>query len=564
MGRKAVRKQHFVRMFWALCLFLVAIFLWIFLEAPKQNVGFREDQEMRMDNSWEVSYGNHTELKTLPAQINNSKAEKITMTTDLRYNKVLNYSLLFYTKQTRVMVYLDQKLIYDTGDQVYKPYRFAYGSFWNCVRLPQNAAGKKLAIELTPEFSVKEVTDDLPAVYIGTKAAFMYKIIDAHWPMLFLCLVVIIFSIGYIFMGVFYVYRDVSESMIALGLFAVFVSYWQLSECHVLQLVFSNEIVMDYLKFTVFAMIPFIWMYFCVSCKPIQKFFYMRIIFYVGFLVEILFQILPILKISYPLHLEWMIQGYTMLIIIGTIAVFVSVIRKKQFHEYKETYVGIAIIIICSIMELIRFITVRKYAGGNIIMIGMVLFIFHMGGSLVKKGIQMRGEDIEHQALVFMAYTDSLTGMENRSAFEEKMCELRERATHGKETSELRIMIADVNCLKYINDHFGHAEGDEAIRFVSSQIKKHFGKIGKCFRIGGDEYCVILENCEELLFQRKLESFLADIEQCNRTYPLKVATGYCKQEELSIDDTFIMADKKMYECKLRIKREEGKYVPEDR
>ncbi len=93
-----------------------------------------------------------------------------------------------------------------------------------------------------------------------------------------------------------------------------------------------------------------------------------------------------------------------------------------------------------------------------------------------------------------MAYEDTLTGLANRRAFEERL----ERATQRLETgsTELAIMLCDVDRLKAINDTKGHAAGDEALRRVGHALVRSAATYPGSFvgRIGGDEFGVLLES----------------------------------------------------------------------
>ena len=79
---------------------------------------------------------------------------------------------------------------------------------------------------------------------------------------------------------------------------------------------------------------------------------------------------------------------------------------------------------------------------------------------------------------------EQLTGLLNRSTFE-VMTE-RIKYTTG-------VVIIDVNKLKWVNDTLGHKYGDALIRITAEIIKQVYGKYAYCFRIGGDEFCIIMK-----------------------------------------------------------------------
>lgn len=82
---------------------------------------------------------------------------------------------------------------------------------------------------------------------------------------------------------------------------------------------------------------------------------------------------------------------------------------------------------------------------------------------------------------------DSLTGLLNRTAYVNYL----EKVERGR--IKTAIIMLDVNRFKEINDTLGHKEGDECLKFVAKIIRKAYEKYAYCFRIGGDEFCMIFK-----------------------------------------------------------------------
>lgn len=88
-----------------------------------------------------------------------------------------------------------------------------------------------------------------------------------------------------------------------------------------------------------------------------------------------------------------------------------------------------------------------------------------------------------------VSYTDSLTKMKNRRAYNERVIHYKEH-----ETLPWAMAVLDVNGLKQVNDNIGHQAGDELIIAAARNIRKIYGDIGECFRIGGDEFVVFFDS----------------------------------------------------------------------
>ena len=156
-----------------------------------------------------------------------------------------------------------------------------------------------------------------------------------------------------------------------------------------------------------------------------------------------------------------------------------------------------------------------------------------------------------------MAVTDTMTGVYNRSAFEE----------WEQETSDYEgysIVTFDLNNLKWCNDNLGHAAGDAYIQASARIIKEIFGRHGKCYRIGGDEFCTVI-NQKQKSFDigrhvkqlRELEKYTEE-ELGIKDLNVQIACGYAEYDiktDKNFEDTRSRADKRMYESKRRLKRE---------
>lgn len=158
-----------------------------------------------------------------------------------------------------------------------------------------------------------------------------------------------------------------------------------------------------------------------------------------------------------------------------------------------------------------------------------------------------------------IAYIDALTGLENRSAF------TRELASFENIKSAACI-VADVNNLKLCNDRYGHIEGDRMISDAADCVKQAFGNLGKCYRIGGDEFCVLIPEgeTEQILAALGYMEKLVQSKNSDRVMQMSIACGYAVREELdeSMEHLFNRGDEMMYDVKYRMKKEFPVYCEE--
>ncbi len=96
-----------------------------------------------------------------------------------------------------------------------------------------------------------------------------------------------------------------------------------------------------------------------------------------------------------------------------------------------------------------------------------------------------------------LARVDDVTGLYNRRYFYEnleRICSLYDRR---EDETSFSLIAIDVDNLKYINDQYGQPRGDDVLRHVASAMLNAIRKSDICFRTGGDEFMVLLPDCDK-------------------------------------------------------------------
>ena len=152
------------------------------------------------------------------------------------------------------------------------------------------------------------------------------------------------------------------------------------------------------------------------------------------------------------------------------------------------------------------------------------------------------------------AYRDEMTGVKNKAAFTEYMESLQEQIRQDR-IREFSIVICDVNGLKSINDSFGHIEGDAYIRNACALIC-HTWDHSPVFRIGGDEFAVVLQDSDYQNRQALEQRIKEQVRMNRKAGKVVVAVGmadYADGSGISADDVFELADSRMYADKAALK-----------
>ena len=165
----------------------------------------------------------------------------------------------------------------------------------------------------------------------------------------------------------------------------------------------------------------------------------------------------------------------------------------------------------------------------------------------------------EHKNLQHrLAHRDSLTGLRNTTSYKGWVVEFDKKINEGGVS--FGVAVFDINYLKEINDTHGHIFGNELIVTVASIISDTF-KRSPVFRIGGDEFCVILQNRDLADMKKLFENFDSEcaktyIDKDNVKFPISIAKGFAEfdtDNDTHFSDVFERADSEMYKNKRSMK-----------
>ena len=88
------------------------------------------------------------------------------------------------------------------------------------------------------------------------------------------------------------------------------------------------------------------------------------------------------------------------------------------------------------------------------------------------------------------ALADALTGLGNRRAL---LADLERRLSTARDDAPFTLVLCDLDGFKQYNDVFGHPSGDALLRRLGAKLESHLGATGRAYRIGGDEFCALID-----------------------------------------------------------------------
>lgn len=189
----------------------------------------------------------------------------------------------------------------------------------------------------------------------------------------------------------------------------------------------------------------------------------------------------------------------------------------------------------------------------NVILLNIALCLFVM----VILILTLRIISMRTAALTNASLQDEDTQLLNRRAFEEEKARM---AALPLEENYVYVTV-DINGLKTANDTLGHAAGDELIRGTADCMRKCFGRFGKIFRIGGDEFAAMLHISETQLdaLREELDRTVNEWEG-ERIKKLSISCGYASSREfpsVNFAELSRISDERMYASKAEYYRRSG-------
>lgn len=170
--------------------------------------------------------------------------------------------------------------------------------------------------------------------------------------------------------------------------------------------------------------------------------------------------------------------------------------------------------------------------------------------------IALKELELANHALAKKSKTDKLTGLHNRSSYDDTIKAEFRRST--RTLAPFSIVMVDIDHFKMVNDTFGHLAGDQCLVWLSSLIKKTIKRESDvAFRYGGEEFCVILPITDAkgaFTLAEKLRSIIeaSHFEFENKQIDITVSCGvftFTQQPGVGPEKIFLYADKALYQAK---------------
>ncbi len=221
--------------------------------------------------------------------------------------------------------------------------------------------------------------------------------------------------------------------------------------------------------------------------------------------------------------------------------------NKRAMRDLKS----LLVLFIFAVLEITSFFANKQTVSATYLRAGISIYILSMMLYQFNDYSERRRIRTEREHFKKMAYTDAMTGTNNRARYMEDIEKI-------SEPEGIVVVQADTDRLKYINDFFGHVCGDKSIMDICEVLNRNFGHMGKVYRTGGDEFAVIMKNADIDEVNATIEKTRNEIDQIakEREYDFSVSIG-AAEYDVSLDkdvySTAVRAEHNMYEDKKRLR-----------
>ncbi len=534
----------------------------IFTKTPA--VGQTDPVRIPADQEWYYADGTPADLSDIQYTSNHASVSR-----KINAEQLQSANLCFIASNINLSILLDDRVIYNYDPEHHPLYGTANGNGIFIVDIPYFTGEATLTIQLEDTCN-GTMWAGISDLYFQGGADYLLSSVRTNFVTITLSHFMLCIGFLLIFSSLF-LYRNSEQQLelLSLGNLAETLSLWIVSGIYLTGLLAENPgqiRMINYLALITLT-IPWITLIACLTDQIESR---------------IVFTVIGLSYFNLILHFVGLISNrldyhdllpLTHLIFLITVfaSIYLFIHKKKGYRSGQKNmfFVHLAYFILMAsgIADFVFYYIIdtpganRLASFSRFSRFGYLFFVIILASNEIHEFILMAHKNREMNIMRHLAHEDPLTGVENRLSFNEY-----ENKLQKKETEKCIYIEFDINNLKKTNDYYGHPMGDALIKAGANAIKESFGQYGRVFRTGGDEFAAIIllddkktqptdlyRNCED-----QLAKCIAAYNAAHKpAIPLSIAYGMAECD-FSKDDLLskeILADKKMYEHKKKLKQE---------
>ena len=505
-----------------------------------------------LSNGWqyqnEETGDTREDVESLPTTIQlNDEEEELTLYYLLPEDLPRNPCIEFISRQTSVEVFLDGQPIYSYGVDTTPTFGKLLGNVRNEVLLPSDAENKELSIRLTSPYASDEYR--ISTITLGSRAELLHRFIQRNKGLLIFCAFSGFICLLILFVVIFFRIKKApinGRSLISFMMFVFLACIWIMTDSNILQLLVTDFSLVYFISHVTFMLLPVPLMLFMAQSSSYGSRSYniLSIMYLAGFFLRMGLFLTGIVPLEKSLYLTHIMMGIG---VVYCCAMLVQEWRTRRDKARLTFLVGFAALSICLLVSLWVFFYRGEQNYSILFIVMLTLMMVTMLYKFISRMQAMVKEGIKAQVYHEMAYIDIMTRFFNRSAFDEHMQAIQA----NPDCDRLTLAVLDINRLKYANDTYGHKAGDDLIRCAADCIRDKFEKIGECYRIGGDEFVVVLKDFSDESLEKIFDELRLSVAEAGYENPegLSISAGYASGATEGEDFAYRLfekADQRMY------------------
>lgn len=447
---------------------------------------------------------------------------------------------------------------YSYGGELLRDGHFV-GSGYHYIPIFPPDAGKTLTVTVIPAennaFSsisgIAMIPSEMTAVVFAKNNMFS----------IFVSIFLVILGVALLVLSVAAFYAHIRKSrLFYIGCFSILMGFWSMGSDKILGLFYSRyEVVTAIEYFSLYmALVPFLALVINMRSEAVK---WKRTVLYACVFVLLIFDAVSLaLHISDIAHFPALLSVFHILAAVCVLALIIAAIQPLRLMQRADRLLnmGILCLVASGAVDIVRFnlhkymLSTNRNLDASVLPFGVLVFIVLLIMSYLVFLFDEIIAQTEKRMLENLAYEDPLTGLYNRTRCEEMFAELKES---GEGYALINI---DLNGLKRTNDTLGHSKGDELIATFGGILKEAFENVGASFRMGGDEFMVIVPEVHIPDIDGAIETMETRSKEVSRLREFDVAAAWGMEKAgrgsgLEPEDIYKLADEKMYAMKTEMK-----------
>lgn len=509
---------------------------------------------VKINTSWQyLKNDNSKESINLPVVIRETeKKDKIIIEKDISTIGYNDPTLLLRSELQSIDIYINGKC----SSKIRKSNKQLFGkekeSGWIFVSLPHNENNINIKLEFSSEYL--DYNGRINSIILGDKSNEIIYIVSSKVHKILAAIV--LFSIGIILISIYFGSKKHDamnyKKVLYLSLLNFCTSCWILLSSDILELFITDVIPRGELKLLSLFFIPVIFLLLFKENYNNRYIKVLNVILSLLLIYIVTSTLLHVFNVMHYIENIFIFHGLCILTLIICMVIWIKDYEKNKRHCFEP--LSIILLSVVGFLDIFIYYKLGFREEGYFFESAVIIYTIIYSYNYGKKIKEYYYVDVSNEENINFKYIDSLTGLFNRMAFDERMYEINRSL---KKYEGYVIFVFNLNNLKKVNLTLSPFKGNEYIKNNVQVLSDIFKEYGQLYRVGADEFVLIgnknmpISKCEEMLslyVERNMPDEKIDL--------IGISYGYAivLKNSKSIYDVYNKAEINMIKLKKRLKR----------